>query len=83
VRCPVLALNGEKDSQVTPDENLKAIREALEKGKNKNFEIVKVPELNHLFQHAVTGLPDEYAKIEETFSPEVMEMIGKWIKDLK
>ncbi|WP_269851459.1 alpha/beta fold hydrolase [Methanosarcina horonobensis] len=29
VKCPVLAINGEKDLQVPPDENLQAIEKAL------------------------------------------------------
>ena len=37
LRCPVLALNGEKDLQVPPNENLAAIEKALNEGGNKNF----------------------------------------------
>ena len=37
------------------------------------------PGLNHLFQHAQTGLIDEYGTIEETFAPEALEMMAEWI----
>jgi pimeloyl-ACP methyl ester carboxylesterase len=79
VKCPVLAINGEKDLQVPPKENLSAIEEALVAGGNKNFTVKELPGLNHLFQTAQMGLPAEYAKIEETISPEVLKIIGDWI----
>ena len=79
VKCPVLAINGEKDFQVPPKENLSAIEEALIAGGNKNFIVKELPGLNHLFQTAQTGLPAEYAKIEETISPEALKIIGEWI----
>ncbi|MDY0382606.1 MAG: prolyl oligopeptidase family serine peptidase [Atribacterota bacterium] len=79
VKCPVLAINGEKDLQVPPSENLSAIEEALIEGGNKDFVIKEFPGLNHLFQTAETGSPDEYARIEETISPVVLKYISDWI----
>lgn len=77
--CPVLAINGEKDLQVPPDQNLPAIRKALESAGNKNFEVIEMPGLNHLFQTAQTGAIREYSEIEETMSPVAMEKISSWI----
>jgi fermentation-respiration switch protein FrsA (DUF1100 family) len=79
VKCPVLAINGEKDLQVPPEENLCAIEEALKEGGNKDYTVKELPGLNHLFQTAETGSPSEYAKIEETISPAALEIIGNWI----
>jgi len=79
VKCPVLAINGEKDLQVPPKENLSAIKEALVAGGNKNFTVKELPGLNHLFQTAQTGVPSEYAKIEETISPVALKIVGDWI----
>jgi alpha-beta hydrolase superfamily lysophospholipase len=79
VDCPVLALNGEKDLQVSADENLPAIEKALKSGGNKNVKTIKPEGLNHLFQHSKTGLPSEYSGIEETFSTEVLKIISDWI----
>ncbi|HZK11945.1 MAG TPA: alpha/beta fold hydrolase [Atribacterota bacterium] len=79
VKCPVLALNGEKDLQVPPKENLSAIEDALKIGGNQNYTIKELPGLNHLFQTAQTGVPSEYAKIEETISPVALKIIGDWI----
>lgn len=80
VKCPVLALNGEKDLQVASKENLAAIKKALTQGGNLNVITKEFPNLNHLFQECKTGLPDEYAIIEQTFSPIVLEEITLWIK---
>jgi pimeloyl-ACP methyl ester carboxylesterase len=79
VRCPVLAINGDKDLQVAADENLAGMRRALEAGGHRNFEVLALPGLNHLFQTADTGLPSEYGQIEETFSPSALEIVSRWI----
>jgi fermentation-respiration switch protein FrsA (DUF1100 family) len=79
VTCPVLVLNGEKDRQVPPEQNLPAIRKALEQAGNKHFEIDELPSLNHLFQTAKTGSPAEYAQVEETMSPVALEKMAVWI----
>jgi pimeloyl-ACP methyl ester carboxylesterase len=80
VKCPVLAINGEKDLQVAAKPNLEGIEAALKSAKNKNVKIVSLPNLNHLFQTAETGAVDEYIKIEETFSPEAMKLVLDWMK---
>ncbi len=79
VKCPVLAINGEKDLQVPPKEDLEAIDAALKKGGNKNYRTVQLPGLNHLFQTSKTGSPSEYSKIEETIAPIALKTIGDWI----
>jgi pimeloyl-ACP methyl ester carboxylesterase len=77
--CPVLVLDGSKDLQIPPAQNLPAIRKALEDGGNKHFEIDELPGLNHLFQTAKTGSITEYAQIEETISPVALDKIAGWI----
>jgi pimeloyl-ACP methyl ester carboxylesterase len=57
VTCPVLALNGENDTQVPAKENLESIKTGLETAGNKNVTLVELPKLNHLFQESETGLP--------------------------
>lgn len=80
VKCPVLAINGEKDLQVPPKENLEAIKKALTKGGNKRVTTKELSNLNHLFQECKTGSPDEYATIEQTFSPIALTEILKWLQ---
>lgn len=79
VSCPVLALNGDKDLQVTPKENLSAIDSALRRGGNTNVTVKVLPNLNHLFQNCETGSPEEYDEIDETFSPVALREISSWI----
>ena len=78
-RCPVLALDGEKDLQVDAKTNLKAIAEALKEGGNNDFTVRELPNLNHLFQTCKTGAVSEYNSIEETLAPVVLETIADWI----
>ena len=81
VQCPVLALNGEKDVQVSPN-NLTLIQKALAEGGNKNVTIREFPGMNHLFQECETGAMAEYARIEQTFSPIALTEISNWISGL-
>jgi pimeloyl-ACP methyl ester carboxylesterase len=79
VRCPVLALNGGKDSQVPPKENLGGIEQELQAGGNRNYTRRELPGLNHLFQTCNTGAFAEYVKIEETMSPLALQAVSDWI----
>jgi len=79
IKCPVLAINGQKDLQVPSAVNLAAIKAAVEKGGNKNVTIKELPGLNHLFQECTTGSPNEYAEIEQTISPVALNLVTKWI----
>ena len=80
VKCPVMAINGEKDTQVPCEMCLNALREALPA--HAHHLIKSYPGLNHLFQHCETGKPDEYGIIEETISEEVINDIITWLKSL-
>jgi len=79
VQVPVLAINGEKDLQVPVKEDLEGIEQALKDGGNRDYKIVALPKLNHLFQTASTGAVSEYGTIEETIAPQVLQTIGDWI----
>lgn len=78
--CPVMAVNGTKDMQVTPALNFSAIERSLPKNP-KNL-LKKYDGLNHLLQHCTTGYPNEYGQIEETISTEVLSDIAGWINNL-
>ncbi len=78
--CPVLSLNGTKDLQVLANVNQSEIKKALEKAENKDVTIVKIENLNHLFQECETGAMSEYGQIEQTFSPKALTIISDWIQ---
>lgn len=81
VECPVFALNGELDMQVDAKSNLAGFEKHLKAGGNDNIQTVEYKGLNHLFQECKTGLPDEYVKIEQTFSYGVMDDILEWLRE--
>ena len=78
VRCPVLAINGKRDTQVDCQTNLDALRQGLTGCRPC---IKEYDNLNHLFQHCTTGDFREYQQIEETIAPEVLETMAKWINE--
>ena len=78
--CPVLALNGTKDTQVWHESNLGALKAGLPSTVAARIEPVEG--VNHLFQHCSTGAATEYREIEETFAPEVLGLIVGWIRSL-
>jgi alpha/beta superfamily hydrolase len=80
--CHVLALNGTLDLQVPAKENLTHIEKSLKVAGNKNYRIVYLKGLNHLFQKAKTGNPSEYATIEETINPKALKEIREWILEI-
>lgn len=80
IKIPVLAINGEKDLQVLPKQNLALIEKALKDAGNKDFTVKELKGLNHLFQKCDTCTILEYASLEETFSPEALSVIGDWLK---
>ena len=78
VKCPILVLNGAKDRQVLPDQNLPPIRAATRD--NPDVTVIELPGLNHLFQTATTGAVGEYADIEETVAPIALNAMSAWIR---
>lgn len=77
ITCPVLAINGDKDTQVEAD-NLEVIHSLV-----PNADTRLMPGLNHLMQHAVTGETAEYGEIRETIAPEVLDLIVNFIRQVK
>ena len=81
VTCPVLAVNGARDLQVDPDQNIPAIAAALSAGGNQDVTTVVIQGLNHLFQHCETGGIVEYGLIEETLAPEFLLLVEEWLNE--
>jgi hypothetical protein len=79
VTVPVLALFGDKDVQVPPAQSVPPMEAAFRAAGNRDATVRVFPGLNHLFQHAETGLIAEYGRIEETIAPEILQTIGDWI----
>jgi len=76
---PVFAINGALDVQVLAEQNIARIEKYVA---DKYLTSKIYPQLNHLFQPATTGLPNEYVQIETTFSPQVANDVAQWIKSI-
>lgn len=76
---PVMILNGTKDTQVSALLHVPAIEAALLSGGNTRYTTKVYEGLNHLFQPAMTGSPEEYASIATTIDPQVLQDIASWI----
>ena len=79
LQCPVLALSGDRDLQVDSTENVPLLRRVYEMSGNKDFTVVEIEGVNHLFQTAQSGSPALYGAIEETMAPSVLTAVGTWI----
>ena len=82
VNCHVLALNGSKDLQVPPKENLGALEKYIPKS-DKSQVFKEIPNLNHLFQECETGNPTEYGTIEQTIQEDVLKIMGEWLNSIQ
>jgi pimeloyl-ACP methyl ester carboxylesterase len=80
VTCPVLAVNGSIDTQVAAKPNLGAIRRALVGAGHRDFEVVELPGLNHLFQASKTGAPSEYGTNPPVLDPAILDLTSRWIE---
>ena len=78
-RVPILALYGALDLQVPAGQSVPVL-EAIDADTGR-FDIRVLPRLNHLFQTAETGAPDEYARIEETMAREALSTVAAWVVD--
>jgi uncharacterized protein len=79
VKCPVLAMNGDKDGYVACPENLNAIGEALKEGHNPDYTLKMFPGLNHAFQRSKTSSPKEVVPSQATMDPEALQFMVDWI----
>jgi len=80
VKVPVLAINGEKDLQVLPKENLAAIEAAFKAGGLRHYSVKELPGLNHLFQRCTQCTLLEYSQLEETIAPAALGEMTAWIQ---
>lgn len=79
ITCPVLALFGGLDLQVSVLQNEEPVRLALTEAGNKDFEIKVFPKANHLFQEAKTGSTSEYSVLKKEFIDGFLDYILDWI----
>jgi pimeloyl-ACP methyl ester carboxylesterase len=81
VTIPILGVFGGKDVQVPPDQEAPALEKALERAGNEDFEIVILPDANHLFQESETGALIEYGQLPASFTPDFLPTLIAWLSE--
>ncbi len=81
MRCPLLAIGGEKDCQVLAEANLSAIKRVCKKNRVK-CSIVQLKGINHLGQMCETGSVEEYATLGQAPDDMVLEALVNWLDSL-
>lgn len=82
LEVPVLAVFGEKDSQVLLQPN-SSQAESLAAMSDVYMQTAVIPEANHLFQNAKTGMPSEYGMLENEFAAGFISQIDAYIRSLE
>ena len=82
VRCPVLAIYGERDLHVPPERNAARMEEILRnRPDSPPSKVITLPGLNHFFQAHNDADPFNYGTNEEAISPVVPDTIASCIKN--
>ena len=81
LQIPMLAIFGEKDTQVILEPN-RTKAETLREDGGLNLTIVEIESANHLFQHSNTGLPSEYGMLDKRFADGFVEAIIEWLNSI-
>ena len=76
---PVIALFGELDTLVPAAGNSIAMSEAIGESSVPSYTIATIFSANHLFQEAVTGSVNEYARLKREFVPDFLEILTNWL----
>lgn len=82
LQIPALAVFGELDLQVPPEQSARPLAEALGRSESPNASVVTFAGLNHLLQPAETGRIEEYATIGTTVDEGVLSLVTRWIAGL-
>lgn len=80
LRCPVLALFGGKDIQVSAEPNSRAAEASLHAEVRPRSTVVVLPSVNHMLQTARSGALSEYVLIDETVAPAVLDALHAWME---
>ena len=81
VSQPVLALFGELDSNVTPQENLGPMKEALQRGGNRNVTLKVIPGADHGLNPFDPANPRVPLHRRKGSVPQVWETVRQWLAE--
>ncbi len=78
LKCPVLAIYGENDTQVPPKSNIQKLEKIKRTNKEAAITIKTIKDANHLFQKSKTGSPMEYQSAPKEFVSGFTKTIIDW-----
>src|SRR5205085_1187256 len=80
VKTPVLILTGSRHQQAVP-EQVAQMEAAFREAGNTDVTACVLPDLNHIFVHAIDGFPQNYAKLPKPvmMHADAVEKIAGWL----
>lgn len=79
IKVPVLVLTGDCDWIISPDKAFPILEKCFKEAGNEDYTLMKLPNLNHVFQTCKTGAITEYSLSEETMSPLALKIMAEWM----
>jgi dipeptidyl aminopeptidase/acylaminoacyl peptidase len=80
---PVLAIFGEKDTQVDPFQGAEAYENALKKAGNRFYRVKLFPDADHGIIIAKTGcMKEQRERYRSSYAPGYIELMQKWLDSL-
>lgn len=83
IEIPVLAIYGEKDTQVDPQQGAEAYRQSLQAAGNRFYEVRIFPDADHNMAFSKTGcLKEQKERTRSKIVPGLTDFIADWLKKL-
>jgi dipeptidyl aminopeptidase/acylaminoacyl peptidase len=83
ITIPVLAIFGEKDTQIDPFQGAEAYEKALKKAGNRFYRVKLFPEADHGIIIAKTGcLKEQRERYRSSYAPGYIELMQNWLNSL-
>lgn len=79
LKCPVLALFGDRDLNVVAEKNSKVWKAALVRGGRTGSSVMVLPNANHVLMQSETGSLFEFPHLK-TFVPEYEGILVEWVE---
>ena len=86
ITFPVLAVFGEKDTQIPPEISAEAYRDALQKTGNEHFKVIMFPDADHVIFNTITGSlkewEDKFRNQHMDYAPGYLDTMAVWLEGL-
>ncbi|MFC1693049.1 alpha/beta hydrolase family protein [Candidatus Latescibacterota bacterium] len=86
ITFPVLAIFGEKDTQIPPQKSAEEYRKALHKAGNEHFKVIMFSGADHVVFNTITGSlkewEDKFRNQQMDYTPEYLDTMAEWLKGL-